>query len=145
MIIKPTLFACPQNTDNVFEVFCCLRNQIRNDISCEQSFGRWFICNIKFYYLPNIHECTVQFVLINILRVKIKVTLCMLDKFSYFCHLYHVQFNINTILGTSPVRPFGHVWSGFKLLETRNLFVAFSGQTDLLKLYARVFSSSRQS
>ena len=77
----------------------------------------------------------MQFVMIDVLRVKIKVvfiskpfqtpdkkifdievirnefiiTLCMLDKFSYFCHLYHVQFNIKTILGTSPVRPFDHV------------------------------------
>ena len=82
-------------------------------------------------------------VMIDVWRVKIKVTLCMLDKFSYFCHLYHVQFNIKTILGTSPVRPFGHVWSGFKLLQARNLFVSLSGQTDLLKLYARVVGSSR--
>ena len=73
------------------------------------------------------------------------ITLCMLDKFSYFCHLYHVQFNIKTILETSQVRPFGHVWSGFKLLQARNLFVSLSGQTDLLKLYARVIGSSRQS
>ena len=41
----------------------------------------------------------MQFVMIDVLRVKIKVTLCMLDKFSYFCHLYHVQFNIKTSLG----------------------------------------------
>ena len=79
--------------------------------------------------------------MIDVLRVKIKVTLRMLDKFLYFCHLYHVQFNIKTILGTSPVRPFGNV----KLLQARNLFVSLSGQTDLLKLYARVIGSSRQS
>ena len=77
----------------------------------------------------------MQFVMIDVLRVKIKavfipkpfqtsdkkifdtdvirnkliITLCMLDKFSYICHPYHVQFNIKTILGTSPVRPFDHV------------------------------------
>ena len=27
-------------TDNTFKVCCCLRNQIRNDISCELSTGR---------------------------------------------------------------------------------------------------------
>ena len=32
----------------------CLRIQIRNDISCELSDGRRFICNIKVYFLPNI-------------------------------------------------------------------------------------------
>ena len=105
-----------------------------------QSVGSWFICIIKVYYLSEIQECTVQYVMIDILRVKIKVTLCMLDKFSYCCHLYHVQFNIKTILGTSPVRLFCHVWSGFKLLQARNLFVSLSGQTDLLKLYARALA-----
>ena len=32
----------------------CLRNQIRNDISCELSDGRRSICNIKVYFLPEI-------------------------------------------------------------------------------------------
>ena len=82
--------------------------------------------------LPEIQE-SVQFIMIGVLRVKAKavfiskpfqtpdkkifdtdvcynsITLCMLDKFSYFCHLCHVQFNIKKILGASPVRPFGRV------------------------------------
>ena len=83
--------------------------------------------------LHEIHE-SEQFVMTSVLRVKTKavfiskpfptfvITLCMLDKFSYFCHLFHVQFNIKKILGASPVRPFGHVLSGFKLLQARNIF-----------------------
>ena len=30
------------------------------------------ICNIKVYYLPEIQECKVQFVMIDVRRVKIK-------------------------------------------------------------------------
>ena len=79
-IIKadPIWFACPQKTDSTFKVCCCPRNQIRNDISCELSADRWFIWNIKVYFLPEIQaihwsqKCTVQFVMIGVLRVKIK-------------------------------------------------------------------------
>ena len=54
------------------EVCCRLKNQIRNDISCKLSPVRSFICNIKVYLLPEIQESTVQFVIIGVLRVKIK-------------------------------------------------------------------------
>ena len=50
-------------TNNTFKVCCCLRNRIRNDISCELSAGRWFIWNIKVYFLPEIqarHHKSVQ-------------------------------------------------------------------------------------
>ena len=80
--------------------------------------------------LPEILESNVQFVVIGVLRVETKavfiskpfqtpdkffltptfvITFCMLDKFSYFCHLFHVQFDIKFFLGASPVRPFGRV------------------------------------
>ena len=80
--------------------------------------------------LPEIQESSVQFVMIGVLRVKTKaifiskpfptpdkkiftltfvITLCMLDKVSYFCHLCHVQFNIKNVLVVSPVRPFDRV------------------------------------
>ena len=57
------LFSCPQKTDSTFKVCCCPRNQIRNDISCEFSAGRWLIWNIKVYFLPEIqaiHHKSVQ-------------------------------------------------------------------------------------
>ena len=50
--LKSTLFACPQKQTTFLKSFAvfsdpvcllgpsCLRNQIRNDISCEQSVGR---------------------------------------------------------------------------------------------------------
>ena len=55
-------------TDNIFKDCNCLRNQIRNDISCELSDGRLFISNINVYFLPEIHKYTVQFVLIGEVR-----------------------------------------------------------------------------
>ena len=40
------------------------RNQIRNDISCELSAGRWFIWNIKVFFLPEI-PCACLKLLLN--------------------------------------------------------------------------------
>ena len=80
--------------------------------------------------LPEIQESSVQFDMIGVLRVKTKaysfqslfklkikrfltpmfviyITLCMLDKFSYYVIFVMYIFNIKKILGASPVRLFG--------------------------------------
>ena len=75
----------------------------------------------------------------------IYITLCMLDKFSYYVIFVMYIFNIKKILGASPVRLFGRDWSGFKLLQARNIFVSLSWQTVLLKFVCKGINSSRQS
>ena len=45
----------------------CPRNQIRDDISCELSNGRRFMCNIKVYFLPEILKVYI-FVMIGVFR-----------------------------------------------------------------------------
>ena len=103
MIIKPTLFACPQKQTiflKSFAVFSdpvcllgpsCPRNQIRNDISCEQSVGNLVddsyaisrsVISLKFKSVQCNLSCQI-----DVLRVKIKVTLCMLDKFIFLSSL----------------------------------------------------------
>ena len=80
--------------------------------------------------LPEIQESSVHFVMIGVLRVKTKavfiskpcqtpdkkfltltfvITLCMLDKFSYFVIFVMYNFYVKKILGASPVRQFGRV------------------------------------
>ena len=52
------IFACPQTkTNNIFEVCCCLKNQIRNDISSELS-----AVNDSYAISRSIQEGSVRFV-----------------------------------------------------------------------------------
>ena len=109
MIIKPTLFASPQKQTTFLKSFVVLEIKKGmifhvNSLLVDDSYAiSRSIISLKFKSVQCNLSCQI-----DVLRVKIKVTLCMLDKF-IFCHLYHIQFNIKTILGTSPVRLFGHV------------------------------------